>query len=62
MGIYEVLDNTEPIQKLVVSRATTSQVQAQAVSESMALMWQDGFIKANQGLTTISEILRVTKE
>ncbi len=62
MGIYEVLDNTEAIQKLVISRATTSQVQAQAVSESMVLMWQDGFIKANQGLTTISEILRVTKE
>jgi type II secretory ATPase GspE/PulE/Tfp pilus assembly ATPase PilB-like protein len=25
-------------------------------------MWQDGFIKAVQGVTTIDEILRVTKE
>lgn len=62
IGIYEVLDNTAAIQKLVVSRATTNDIQAQGVAESMALMWQDGFIKAYQGLTTIGEILRVTKE
>jgi len=62
IGIYEVLDNTDPIQKLVVSRATTNDIQAQAVTEGMVLMWQDGFIKALQGLTTIDEILRVTKE
>lgn len=62
LGIYEVLDNTNQIQKLVLSRATTNQVQAQAVTDGMVLMWQDGFIKAHQGLTTIAEIMRVTKE
>ena len=62
MGLYEVLDVTEPVQKLIVSQATTNQIQGQAVTEAMVLMWQDGFIKAHQGLTTINEILRVTKE
>lgn len=62
IGIYEVLDNTEAIQKLVVTRATTNDIQTQAVAQGMVLMWQDGFIKAHQGLTTIDEILRVTKE
>ena len=62
MGIYEVLDNTPEIQKLVMSRATTQQVQDQAVLEGMVLMWQDGFIKAHQGLTAIAEVLRVSKE
>ncbi len=62
VGIYEVLDNTDAIQKLMVSRATTNDIQAQAVADGMVLMWQDGFIKAFQGLTTIEEILRVTKE
>ncbi|OGE76808.1 MAG: hypothetical protein A3C85_03275 [Candidatus Doudnabacteria bacterium RIFCSPHIGHO2_02_FULL_48_21] len=62
MGIYEVLNVSEPVQKLIVSQATTNQIQSQAVQESMVLMWQDGFIKAHQGLTTINEVLRVTKE
>ncbi len=62
IGIYEVLDITENIAKLILSRAATSQIQERAVEESMILMWQDGFIKAHMGLTTISEILRVTKE
>ena len=62
MGIYEVLNISEPVQKLIVSQATTNQIQSQAVQESMVLMWQDGFIKAHQGLTTINEVLRVTKE
>lgn len=62
MGIYEVLDITEGVAKLILSRATTNQIQEQAVQDGMVLMWQDGFIKAHLGLTTIAEVLRVTKE
>ena len=62
MGIYEVLDVTENIRKLIVSRATTSQIQEQGAAEGMIVMWQDGFIKAHLGLTTIDEVLRVSKE
>lgn len=62
MGIYEVLDNTEEIQKMILGRSTTNQIQEKAVAQGMVQMWQDGFIKAHLGQTTISEILRVTKE
>lgn len=62
MGIYEALDVTENIGKLIMGRVTTAQIQAQAVQDGMVLMWQDGFIKAHLGLTTIFEILRVSKE
>jgi type IV pilus assembly protein PilB len=62
MGIYEVLDVTEEVGKLVMSRATTTQIQGQATKQGMILMWQDGFIKAHLGLTTIGEVLRVSKE
>jgi len=62
MGIYEVLDITEGVAKLIMSQATIAQIQEQAVVDGMVLMWQDGFIKAHMGLTTIDEILRVTKE
>lgn len=62
LGIYEVLDVTSEIAKLVMSRSTTAQIQDRAVAEGMVLMWQDGFIKAHLGLTTIAEVLRVSKE
>lgn len=62
IGIYEVLDVTEEIGKLIMGRSTTAQIQEAAVRGNMVLMWQDGFIKAYQGLTTINEVLRVSKE
>lgn len=62
IGIYEALRNTQPIQKLIVSRATSEQLQSQAVSEGMITMMIDGFIKALRGQTSIEEILRVTRE
>lgn len=62
LGVYEVLDNTLSIQKLIVSNGTSDTIQTQAVSEGMVTMQMDGFIKALRGATTIEEILRVTTE
>lgn len=61
-GIFEVLEVTPQIQDLILKHAPTSQIQDRAVEQGMVLMWQDGFIKAMQGFTTIEEILRVSKE
>lgn len=62
MGIYEVLGNSEEVQKLIVGNATSEVIQGQAVKEGMVTMQLDGFIKALRGLTSIEEILRVTSE
>ncbi len=62
IGVHEILENTPEIEDLIVKRATSQDIEAQAVSQGMVTMWQDGFIKAVQGTTTIEEILRVTKE
>ncbi|HET8884059.1 MAG TPA: GspE/PulE family protein [Candidatus Saccharimonadales bacterium] len=62
IGIYEVLGNTIPIQKLIISNATSNQIQDQAISEGMVTMQADGLVKALRGNTTIEEVLRVTKE
>ena len=59
IGIYEVLSVTETIKELIVKRATSDQIQAQAQKEGMTTMIEDGFIKAAQGQTSIEEILRV---
>ncbi len=62
IGIYEVLDNSTNIQKLIVSNATSDVIQAEAMKEGMINMQLDGFIKALRGQTSIEEILRVTAE
>ena len=62
VGIYEVLNNTNAIQKLIISDATSTQLQDQAINEGMLTMQTDGLIKALRGETTIEEVLRVTKE
>lgn len=62
MGIYEVLGNSVELQKLIVSNATSDELQTQGIKEGMVNMQLDGFIKALRGQTTIEEILRVTAE
>lgn len=61
-GIYEVLEVTNEIQDLILKHAPTNQIQEKAIEQGMILMWQDGFIKSSQGITTIEEVLRVSKE
>ena len=62
IGLYEVLDVTENIQKLIIDSASSAAIQDKAVEEGMVTMQQDGFVKALQGMTTLEEILRVTRE
>lgn len=62
MGIYEVLDTTQAIQKMIVANATSDDLQNQSIEDGMITMQFDGFIKALRGQTTIEEILRVTSE
>ena len=62
MGIYEVLKNTQDVQKLIVSNGTSDEIQNQAVKEGMLTMQLDGLVKALLGMTSIEEILRVTRE
>lgn len=62
LGIYEVLDNSPTLQKLIVSNSTSEVIQDEAIKEGMITMQVDGFIKALRGQTSIEEILRVTSE
>jgi len=62
IGVHEILENTPEIEDLIVKRATAQDIEVAAVKNGMITMWQDAFIKAVQGQTTIEEILRVTKE
>lgn len=59
MGIYEVFDVSEAIQELILKRATSTEIQAQAQKEGMVSMRQDGYLKALAGHTTVKEVNRV---
>lgn len=61
-GLYEVMDVTEEIQRLIVTRSTTNEIQKMAVSQGMITMRQDGYLKALQGITTLEEVNRVTAD
>lgn len=59
-GLYEVMDVTDEIQKLIVARATSSDIQRMAIAQGMITMRQDGYLKALGGITTLEEVNRVT--
>lgn len=62
IGIYEVLENSQEVQKLIMGDSTSDVMQETAINNGMVTMQTDGLIKALRGETTIEEILRVTRE
>jgi general secretion pathway protein E len=48
--------------KIIMENGTAADLRKQAEADGMISMIQDGFLKAKAGVTTIEEILRVTKE
>lgn len=59
LGVYEFLEKTEKIEKLIFQNASTAEIQAAAMSEGMLTIIQDGILKALNGITTLEEVLRV---
>ncbi len=62
MGIYEVLLIDEGVSKKINTHATADEIKIYAREHGMLTMLEDGLIKAKLGITTISEVVRVTKE
>jgi len=62
MVINEVLMVSSAINELIIKQASSDKIEAQARSEGMLTMAEDGFFKAVQGGTTIEEVLRVISE
>lgn len=61
-GIFEVLVLTDAIRQAIVERRDANVIEGLAIAAGMRTMFEDGLIKVQEGLTTIDEILRVTKE
>lgn len=62
VGIYEVLEVTDAIQKLIMKEASTGDFKKAAFEQGMITMVQDGLLKALSGLTDVEEVFRVAGE
>ncbi|MFH1046978.1 MAG: GspE/PulE family protein [Patescibacteria group bacterium] len=62
MGIYEILEVTPEISNLINENGSSDTIKRQAIKEGMVTMIEEGFMKAIKGVTTIEEVLRVTKD
>jgi len=62
LGIFEVLQISDKVKKLINSSAPGEEIEEAAKAEGMTTMLEDGIIKIVQGITTIEEVMRVTKE
>ncbi len=62
IGIYEVIERSDAIEKLIMASAGTSEIQKAAIADGMITMRQDGILKVLEGVTEIEEVFRVTGE
>ena len=61
VGIFEILEVTKAVRKLITERKDSDVIAQEAIAEGMRTMLEDGLLKVKKGITSIEEILRVTK-
>ncbi|MDA2922912.1 Flp pilus assembly complex ATPase component TadA [Patescibacteria group bacterium AH-259-L07] len=62
IGIYEVLEMEENIRELILKRVSSAEIMKAAITNGMTTMLYNGIEKVFRGITTIEEVLRVTRE
>jgi general secretion pathway protein E len=62
IGVYEILENTPALRKLIIDDCDTSTLQKQAIKDGMRPLRLGAVEKIAEGLTTIEEMLRVTPD
>jgi len=61
-GIFELLVIDDTIRDFILERESSQKIKAYAIKNGMKTLRVDGAEKVKQGVTTISEVLRVTQE
>ncbi len=62
LGLFEVLEVTPEVSNLIHGQATTDKLHEAAEKQDMITLAEDGFYKAIKGITSIEEVIRVTRE
>ena len=61
LGIYELLETSDDIRQLANDRTGTSAIRKAAIDEGMKTLRHDGWTKVAKGVTSMDEVLRVTR-
>jgi general secretion pathway protein E len=59
-GIFEYIAIDDEFRRMINDRASTDRIRERAVAKGHATLRQDGWRKVRSGVTTVSEVIRVT--
>ncbi|MGD8351518.1 MAG: ATPase, T2SS/T4P/T4SS family [Nitrospirota bacterium] len=59
-GLFEILVVSESVRRMIVQKASESELREQAVRDGFRTLRQEGLVKVTEGTTTLEEVLRVT--
>ena len=62
IAVYEIMRLTSKVREHIFKNSTTAQIRETAIAEGMSTLYQDGIKKVLEGITTIEEVFRVTKQ
>lgn len=62
VGIFEVFNLTNDLKEIVSRKGSGTELGEKAIANGMVTMRQDGILKAIDGITTLEEVWRATKE
>ena len=60
IGIFELLINTDEIREMIIKKLPSFEIRDAARKHGMKLLREDGLSKSMEGITTISEVVRIT--
>ncbi len=60
-GIFELCPTTDAVRQLAHDRASSWEIRRAALADGMRTLRQDAWLKVISGVTTVKEVLRVTK-
>jgi len=61
VGLYEIMLLTQKVREMVIEHANTDEIREQAKKEGMKTLYDSGMRKVIGGVTTIEEVLRVSR-
>ena len=62
IGLFEIVVINKELRNLIANKAPEEQIREAARAQGMQNLFQDGLKKAKKGITTIEEVIRLTKE
>ena len=59
-GLYETMNMTQPLRRLIMQNAGAAEIGKLAIAEGMLTLRMDGWLKVIKGITTLDQVVRET--